>query len=118
MSNPSKPEEPLAYDEEPLPFGYVSYSVLQKMTEPTGGPHVRQVAIYIPRLLDIPSVSIRIVSHAGSALLRVSSMKINENVGGYMQIAIAAQTLPPGAEPATGVHFCNIVAIGKPIPPL
>ena len=45
-------------------------------------------------------------------------MKINENVGGYMQIAIAAQTLPPGAEPATGVHFCNIVAIGKPIPPL
>lgn len=110
----SKPEEPLTYDEEKLPFGCVSYTVTQQMTKPEDADHVRGCAIYIPQLTDIPSLSIRIVSHAGSALLRVSSVKINENVGGYMQIAIAAQTLPPGAEPATGVHYCNLVAIGKP----
>jgi hypothetical protein len=45
----------------------------------------------------------------------VYSVKINEDVGGYMQIAIEAQTLPPGANPATGLHYCNIVAIGKPL---
>ena len=110
----SKPEEPFAYDEEPLPHGYVSYSVTQRMTEPTGSPHVRGVAIYIPMQQETPSVSVRIISHEGSALLMVSSLKINDDVAGYMQIAIAAQTLTPGQH-ATGVHFCNIVAIGKPI---
>jgi hypothetical protein len=115
LTKSGKPEEPLAYNEEKLAFGYVSYCVTQQMTEPTNSPHVRGVAIYIPKLLDIPSVSIRIVSHAGSALLMVYSVKINEDVGGYMQIAIEAQTLPPGANPATGLHYCNIVAIGRPV---
>jgi hypothetical protein len=111
----SKPEEPLVYGEEKLAFGYTSYSVTQKMTEPTGSPHVRGVAIYIPKLKDIPNLSVRIISSAGSALLTVYSVKINEDVAGYMQIAIEAQSLPPGAHPASGVHHCNILAIGKPV---
>ena len=122
MANPKPIEQPL-YDEEPLPFDCVSYSVTQKMIEPTGSPHVRSVSIYIPQLTGIPSVSIRIISQAdptlpppkaGPALLRVSSLKIDNNVSGSMPITIAAQTLPPGTSPATGIHYCNIVAIGKP----
>ncbi len=87
------------------------------MSEPTGSPHVRGVAFYIDRLYDTPTVSIRIVSSAGSALLAVYSLKINEDVAGYTQIAIEAQTLPPGG-PATGDYFCNIVAIGRPVAPV
>ncbi len=108
----AKPEEPLAYNEEPLPNGYVSYSVTQKMSMPTGSPHVRSVAIYIPKQKDVPSVSVQIIDFAAAALLMVTSLKINEDVAGYMQIAIAAQALPGGT--AAGEHYCNIVAIGKP----
>jgi hypothetical protein len=112
----SKPEEPLSYGEEPLPNGYVSYSVTQKMSMPTGSPGVRSVAIYIPKQKDIPSVSVRIISSAAATLLMVTSVKINEDVAGYMQIAIAAQGIPPGTSSgAAGQHYCNIVAIGKPL---
>mgnify|MGYP000512918537 CR=1 FL=1 len=112
-SDPNRPEMPLACHVEPLPRGFASYSLTQKMIEPTGSPHVRSVAIYLPRMQDIPNLSVRIISSAASALLMVTSLKINEDVGGYMQIAVAAQSLMGG--PATGVHHCNIVAIGKPM---
>jgi hypothetical protein len=114
--NRGKPEAPLACHEEPLPSGYRSYSVLQEMTMPDGAHHVRGCAIYLPRMTGVPSVSVRIVSHEGSALLHVTSLKINDDVGGWLQIAVAAQSLPPGAHPATGVHYCNLVVIGKPKP--
>ena len=115
MTTISKPEEPLLYDEEPLPFGQTSYSVTQQMTEPDCAPHVRGVAIYLPLQTAVPAISIRIVSSAGSVPLVIYALKINENVGGWMQIAIEAQALPP-ADNAAGVHYCNIVAIGTPAP--
>ncbi len=31
-----------------------------------------------------------------------------------MQIAVAAQSLTQGQN-ATGVHYCNVIAIGKPV---
>ncbi len=114
--NTGKPEAPIACHEEPLPSGYRSYSVLQEMTMPDGSDHVRGCAIYLPRMVGVPNVSVRIVSHEGSALLHVTSFKMNDNVGGWLQIAVAAQSLPPGAHPATGVHYCNLVVIGKPRP--
>ena len=113
MTTKSKPEEPLLYDEEPLAFGRTSYSVTQQMTEPDNSPHVRGVAIYIPPQTGIPHISIRIVSSAGSVPLVIYALKVNENAGGWMQIAIEAQALPP-ADNAAGVHYCNIVAIGTP----
>jgi hypothetical protein len=109
----NRPEMPLACNVEPLPNGYVSVCITQKMIEPTGSPHVRGVAIYLPQMQDIPNLSVRIISSAASALLMVTSLKINENVGGYMQVAVAAQGVSGG--PATGVHHCNIIAIGKPL---
>ncbi len=114
MSTP--PEIPLYCNEEQLPDGFVSYCAAQKMSEPTGSPHVRSVAIYIPKLKECPTVSVRIITHAAGALLTVTSLKINLDVGGYTQIAIAAGPLPPphGGATAAGVHYCNIVAIGKP----
>jgi hypothetical protein len=118
MLSRDKPEKPLQYDEEPLPHGYVSYSVTQLMGVPTGGYHVRQAAIYIPQQHGIPGLSVRIIADASASPLMISSVKINENVGGYMQIAIAAQTLPKGSDtapPVVGSHHCNIVAIGRPI---
>lgn len=115
MATRDKPEEPLHCHEELLPDGYVSYSVTQVMSEPTGSHHVRAVAIYIPRLREVPSLSVRIIADASASPVMVTSVKIDENVGGYMQIAVAAQTLPPGAPPVVGVHHCNIVAIGQPV---
>lgn len=104
------PETPLIYCVEPLAFGKTSFSLLQRLTVPTGSPHVRGAAFYIPRLVDVPSNSFRIVSHAGSALLAITSVKVNDGVSGWMQIAVQAQTLD--GSPAHGTHFCNIVAIG------
>ena len=122
MATRDKPEEPLAYDEEKLPQGYVSYSVTQVMKEPTDSHHVRGVAIYIPHLHEVPSLSVRIIADERASPVMITSVKINENVGGYMQIAVAVQTLPPppGAPPpqptpVIGVHYCNIVAIGRPV---
>lgn len=105
------PEKPLAYCVEHVAFGKTSFSITHEMTTPTGSPHVRGAAFYLPRLTDIPSLSTRIISHAGSALLIITSVKINEDVGGWMQIAIAAQSFD--GSPAHGKHFCNIVAIGR-----
>jgi hypothetical protein len=109
----NRPEKPFACHVESLPRGLFSYSFTQRMTQPNGSLHVRSVAIYLPRMLDIPNVSVRIISSAGAALLMVTSLKINEDVGGYMQVAVAAQSLD--GQPAAGVHHCNIVAIGKPL---
>ena len=64
---------------------------------------------------DAPSVSIRILSDLGSTPLMVTSLKVNEDVSGFTQVAVAAQTLPPGGA-ATGKHYCNLVAIGRPRP--
>lgn len=113
MAKISKPEEPLLYNEEPLAFGRTTYSVTQQMTKPTGSPHVRNVAIYIPRQTGVPDISIRIVSSAGSVPLVLFSVKINDNAEGWMQIGIVAQALPP-ADNAAGFHYCNIEAIGTP----
>lgn len=112
---PGLPETPLIYCVEPLAFGKASFSLLQKLTVPTGSPHVRGAAFYIPRLVDVPSISIRIISHAGSALLAITSVKVNDNVSGWMQIAVQLQTLDNS--PAHGTHFCNIVAIGTELHP-
>ena len=83
------------------------------MTMPDDAPHVRGVAIYIPKLLETPTVSVQIVTNEGGARMMVTSLKINLDVSGYTQIAVAAQVIPPGTD-AAGVHHCNIVAIGKP----
>ena len=108
---PGLPEKPLAYCVEHVAFGKTSFSITHELTMPTGSPHVRGAAVYLPPMVDMPSISIRIVSHAGSALLTITSVKVNENVSGWLQIAIAAQTFD--ASPANGKHFCNIVAIGQ-----
>lgn len=115
ISTKKRPEDPLVYNEEKLPHGNVGYSVTQVMSEPIGSPHVRGVAIYIPRLRELPNLTIRIIGNEGSSPLMVSSLKINEDVGGYMQIAIQAQILPLGASRVVGSHHCNIVAIGHPL---
>jgi hypothetical protein len=110
---PPRPEDQHAYNPEPLPNGYVSYSVTEKMIMPDGSPGVRSCSLYIPKQKDVPSVSIRIITHQGGALLMVTSLKIGLDVSGLTQITIAAQPVHPDI-PATGVHYCNIVAIGKP----
>ena len=105
------PEKPLAYCVEHVAFGKTSFSITQEMTTPQSSPHERGAAFYLPHMVDMPSISVRIVSHAGSALLTITSVKVNENVSGWLQIAVAAQTFD--GSPASGKHFCNIVAIGQ-----
>lgn len=111
----NRPERPLACHVDALPDGLVSYALTQEMTQPDNSPHVRSVAIYLPLMEQVPTVTARIISDANAALLMITSLKINHDVGGYLQVAIAAQTLF-GAKPAVGTHYCNIVAIGKPKP--
>ena len=110
----SKPEEPLIYNEEPLFDGYVSYSVTQQMLPPSTGPNVRGCAIYIPLQKEMPGISLSIVTSDGGALMAVTSLKINENVSGFMQIGVAAQPIL-NKDSAAGLHYCNLVAIGKPL---
>jgi hypothetical protein len=109
-----KPEEPLIYQEEPLPNGYVSYSVTQQMLPPSTGPNVRGCAIYIPRQQDVPGISVSIVSSEAATQMAVYSLKVNEDVAGFMQIAIEAQPIL-NSESAAGLHYCNLVAIGRPL---
>ena len=51
--------------------------------------------MYIPNQKDVPSVSIRIITHEGGALLMVTSLKIGLDVSDLTQITIAAQPVHP-----------------------
>lgn len=114
MSDPRKCEATIGfppYCVEKIAFDNISCSSKAEMERNKKEPHVKQIEFRIPRFKACPSVSVQIVGHVGASLLAVYSLKINDCVrSGVTQIAIEAQTIHGGK--ATGVHHCNIIAIG------
>lgn len=89
------------------------YCSTGKMGEPDESPHVRQIEFRLPRLKEAPIVSVQITAPHGSSMLGLYSVKVNDNVGGQTQVAVAAQTIRGG--PAHGEHYCSIVVTGFPV---
>ncbi len=113
MSDPRKCEAPVGFPSfcvEEIAFNNISCSSTAEMNE--GCPH-KHIEFRLPRFASCPSVSVQIVGDSGANLLKVYSLKINDNVDNTTQIAIEAQTLY-GTRP-TGVHHCSIIAIGPPL---
>ena len=79
---------------------------------PSGGSHVRQVEVRLPKFVGEPSVTATIFSQEspGNAFA-IWDIKIND-LGGQTQVAISACNVQTG-QPVPYTYYCSYVVIGK-----